>query len=391
MKTWSTYFAVLFLSFSLLSASGQNWGRRNLRIGIVAPLFLDSAFNKDGYRYGNSPARFTMAGMDFITGAEWALDSIPMAANNYVRVRYIDSRSAKGSLDMQIASGALDDLDMVITSVKDKDFAALSGLSTQKNIPLISASYPNDGGVRMNPNLVILNPTLRTHCEALFSALVQEHGADNIYLVRQAGDQEDKVESFIKKCNRPDGKPLLTLSVINIGDDFSMLRTRIDSTKKAVIIGGSLNEEFAENLCREVYKIRGRQKVMIIGMPNWEGFAVLRNGSIKDMPVYFTSSLVTEDPDATQKNLAEVYRKRYNSEPSELFFRGFDAVYFFAGLLATYPENTMSHLEEYAATAYSPFEIKPVLNVSSNNIDYLENRHLPLVRSLNGRLSSHWQ
>jgi hypothetical protein len=390
MKTIATYFAVFILSTCLLAASAQNWGRRNLRIGIVAPLYLDSAFNKEGYRLGNSPARFTMPGMDFITGAEFALDSIPMAANNYLRVRYIDSRSAKESLEEQIVSGALDDLDMIITSVKDKDFAALAGFSAKKNIPFISASYPNDGGVRMNPNMAILNPTLRTHCEALFTALVQEHGSDNIYLIRQPGDQEDKVESIFKKCNRPDGKPLLKLNVITMGDDLSLLKNKLDSTKTAVIIGGSLNEEFAENLCREVNTLRGRQKIKLIGMPNWEGFAILRNGSIKDLPVYFTSSLTTEDLDASQKKQEEAYRRKFNSEPSELFFRGFDAVYFFAGLLATYPENPMSHLEDHAALSRSSFELKPVFVGNSSTIDYLENRHLSLVRSLNGRLSSHW-
>lgn len=390
MKTWITYFAVLILSISQLSASAQNWGRRNLRIGIVAPLYLDSAFNKEGYRPGNAPARFSMPGMDFITGAEFALDSIPMAANNYVRVRYIDSRPAKGNLEEQIASGALDDLDMIITSVKDKDFATLAGFSAKKNIPFISSSYPNDGGVRMNPNLVILNPTLRTHCEALFTALVQEHGADNIYLVRPPGDQEDKVESIFKKCNKPDGKPLLKLTVITLGDDLSNLKNKVDSTKTAVIIGGSLNEEFAENLCREVNKIRGRQKIKLIGMPNWEGFAILRNGSIKDLPVYFTSSLSMDDLDASQKKQEEAYRKKFNSGPSELFFRGFDAVYFFAGLLATYPENPMSRLEDFAAVSHSSFELKPVFAGSGSAYDYLENRHLSLVRSLNGRLSSRW-
>lgn len=389
MRLFLKYFFLLLPFLSAGQAEGQNWGRRNLRIGLAAPLYLDSAFNQEGYRYENAIPRFAVPGIDFINGAGFALDSIPMTEGNYLRVRCMDTKSAKSSLQEKTSSGELDDLDMIITSAKDEDFATLARYAAKRRIPFISATYPNDGGIRKSPGMVILNPTLRGHCEAIFSILLQEHGTDNIYLIRPSGEQENKVESIFKKCNRPDGKPLLKINTITLADDFSVIKSKLDSNKTSVIIGGSLDEEFAGNLCRELNKLRPSYRIKLIGMPNWEGFSMLRSGTLKDFPVYFTSSFLPDAEEDYQKSLRDAYRRKFNTEPSELFFRSFEAVHFFAGLLASYPEDPLGQLEKYYPVSRGRFSLKPVYaDDKSPEYDYLENTRLHLLRSLNGRVSA---
>jgi hypothetical protein len=71
-----------------------------------------------------------------------------------------------------------------------------------KNIPFISATYPNDGGITANPNVVLLNSTLKAHCEAIYSDILQNHGTDKIYLCRKKGTQEDKICGLFENYER---------------------------------------------------------------------------------------------------------------------------------------------------------------------------------------------
>ena len=53
-------------------------------------------------------------------------------------------------------------------------------------IPFINVNFPNDGGVTGNPEFVILNTTLRAHCEALYKFIQRNWATSNIFYVRRS-------------------------------------------------------------------------------------------------------------------------------------------------------------------------------------------------------------
>lgn len=378
------------LLLSALPGHGQGWGRRNLQVGIIAPLYLDSVFSKNQFRYENEFPRFVFPGMDFMMGAELALSNISLPKGVNIRTRLIDSKSAGPSLEEKIQSGAFENLDMIISSVKDDEFLLLSSFAGKRNIPLISSTYPNDGGVRLNPNLVIINPTLRSHCEAIFAFLMQSHGTDNIYLVRQPGMQEDKVEAYFKRCNKPDGKELIKLKIIDAGEDIGILASKLDSMKTSVIIGGSLDEEFAEKLAGELFRIKSTYKTKLIGMPNWDGFDFVKRGSFRDQPVYFTSYYFNDRSDSLSKLLQKEYVEKYKGAPSDFAFKGFETTRYFIQLLTMNPEDPLEGINKESEKMFSGFYIKPTyLKGKGFTPDYFENKHLYLLKSMNGNISAH--
>src|SRR6188474_1779905 len=79
---------ILFITFLIpgfLSAKAQsdtNKILKTFRVGIFAPLYLDSVFTGTTYRYGKKFPKFAAAGLDFVQGAQIALDSLPMLYGN---------------------------------------------------------------------------------------------------------------------------------------------------------------------------------------------------------------------------------------------------------------------------------------------------------------------
>jgi len=387
---------LLILSCCVAKTFAQTAAPKNYRtykVGIFAPLYLDSVFNENGYRYSSrSFPKFTVQGLDFVQGAQIALDSMPLFNGN-IDATFYDSKSFTKPVSDLILDRSIDSLDLIIGAVKDQEYVQLANFAQQRNIPFISAVYPNDGGIVANPFLVIVNSTLKAHCEAIYSYLLQNHGNERIVLVKKAGTQEDKVAGYFKNINEQDGKALLNIQVVNITDNnFSGLKGRLDSLHRNIIIGGSLNEEFALKLATECAAINKTYSSTLIGMPNWDGFAfVSRKNSLKDYPVYYTTPYYNAKWDAQSKMIQGVYKKIYKSTPSDMTYKGFESVFLFARLLTRYPDDYMGHLNDYPYKVFNEYIFKPVFLTKKSTVpDYFENKRLYFMKSVGGNVTKAW-
>ena len=358
---------------------------KTYRVGIFAPLYLDSVFNESGYRYGKNFPKFAVPGLDFVQGAQIALDSLPMLFSN-IDARIFDSKSMTKPVYSLIQNKELDSIDLIIGSVKDQEYFQLAGYAKQRNIPFISATYPNDGGITGNPFLIIVNSTLKAHCEAIYSHLLQNNGTDKIYLIRKSGTQENSIADNFKTINEPDGKPLLKIETINIDGDFSVIRNKLDSNRNSVFIGGSLNETFAGELAAYSQSISKTYRIKLIGMPNWDGFkSISDNKKLKDFPVYYTTPYFNNKWDAFSKKIKDVYLKKYRGIPSDMTYKGYETVFLFSKLLSRHPNDFMNHLNEQPYKIFSEYRFKPVFGSKNAEVpDYFENKNLYLVKILNG-------
>ena len=378
---------IICASFFNANAQTSENNFKNYTVGIFAPLYLDSAFTGNSYRYSKTFPKFTFGGLEFINGVQIALDSILIYQAN-VNAKIFDSKLLPAS---QFDSSALyNGLDLIIGSVKEDDYTALAALALKKNIPFINVTYPNDGGITGNPFLVILNSTLKAHCEAIYSYVLQNHGLDNIIFSTKDGIQENKVEDYFNEANRPDGSNLIDLKKISANVGFEKILEKLDSTKTNIIIGGSLDRKFATDLATAVAGWSHKYSIKLIGMPNWDAFFTRKN-KISSPAIFYTSPYYNLKTDQYSIMLQTAYQKKFNAMPSDLVYKGFESVYIFLKLLAKHPADFMSHLNEYPHKVFSDYNFKPVfLNKKSVMPDYFENKHLYLLKIENGSTTSAW-
>lgn len=383
--------SLCFLQGTIQAQDERRTITKTHKIGIFAPLYLDSVFTGNSYRYGKNFPRFMVQALDFVQGAQIAADSIILPGAE-VKVYIYDSKSAEADISKLISDNKLDSLDCIIGSVRDDDYMKLASFSLEKNIPFISATYPNDGGITGNPFLVIMNSTLRAHCEAIYAYLLQSHGTDKIILCRKPGTQEDRVAGYFKKINEPDGKPLLNIQTVNITDsNYTAIKYKMDSTKKNVIIGGSLDEYFAFNLSSQVASLNKTYPSTLIGMPNWDGFkSFSKKNAVGDFPVYFTTPYYNSKSDSTSKMIQSVYLKKYKGVPSDFTYKGFEITYLLLKTIVAYPDDFMNHLNDANVTVFNEYNFKPVFNSSKAKPDYFENKHLYFMKNQHGKITKAW-
>ncbi len=391
--TGLVFFTVLF-SFKNLSA--QNilvTPPHNYKIAIFAPLYLDSVFRNNTFKYYKTIPRFIMPAIDFVQGAQIALDSLE-SGDDYIDATIYDSKSFTQPVPYLIQSKKLDSLDLIIGSIKDAEFLQLAEFAANHKIPFISATYPNDAGITNNPFMVIVNSTLKTHCEAIYSYILQNHGTDKIYLCRQNGTQEDMVASYFKQINEQDGKPLLNIQSLNFDNNLNaaILKTKLDSNRNSILIGASLDENFAGRMAHACFDLNKTFPIILIGMPTWDGFSSLRKkNNYKDFPIYYTTTYYNNKDDDFSKTLTAAYQKKYKIKPSDMAFKGFESVYCFTKMLTKKPDNLMSNFNDNCPKVFCEYNFRPV-RLKGENIapDYYENKHLYFIKILNGIVSRAW-
>ena len=395
MKKRSYYLLLMMFVLIKLEISAQNnyTQQKVYRVGIFAPLYLDSVFTNSQLRLEKTLPKFIMPAVEFVQGAEIALDTLSVN-NQRVEAFIYDTKSFSQPLPWLIQNRLLDSLDIIIGSVKDIDFKQLADFSARKNIPFISATFPNDGGVIENPNLIIMNSTLKAHCEGIYSYILQNHGTDKIILLKKSGIQEDKITSYFKTLNEQEGKPLLNIQTIHIDSTLSsyFLRRRLDSTKRTVIIAASLDEAFAKKVADASYSIRKNYPIILVGMPNWDGFKIFSAKTVyKDFPIRFTSPYYNSKNSWFNTILTNEYFNRYKSKPTDMAYKGFEATYLFTKILLKYPNQFLSHLNDKSLSIFNEYNFRPVhFKKNSNKPDYQENKHLYVMRILNGTVTREW-
>src|SRR5687768_9805062 len=141
---------------------------RRPRIAIFTPLYLDSAFDGWEYRYAkNVFPKFINPGLEFYEGVQLALDSLSRARVS-LEVFIYDTRSTTETLSQQLEKSARDSVDMIIAYCSPNEVKTFADAGLKRNIPVINANLPNDGGVTGNPFFVVLNSTLKTQCEGIY-------------------------------------------------------------------------------------------------------------------------------------------------------------------------------------------------------------------------------
>jgi ABC-type branched-subunit amino acid transport system substrate-binding protein len=374
-KIISLLSAVLFIA-GILNAQPI----KKYKIAIFTPLYLDSAFDATGnFRYEKTGARFTNAGLDFYYGVQLALDSLQKRGAP-LEVFVCDSRG-KQSISYQLAKPEMRDVDMIVAQTNAAETKLLADAALRRKIPFISSTFPNDAGVDDNPYFVILNTTLKAHVEGIYRFLQKYHNLDKIVMFSKPGTQEDLLKTYFTDIAKSVASAPLNIKIVDIGADYvpQTLATHLDSTKRTVVLAGSLDEAFANKLSQTLAGLNNKYPVRVIGMPTWENYNFSK---ANDLEIIYTSPFNYDRNGELETELTTEYSRTMSLRPSDLFFRGYETTLRFALLLLDTGKDVASNLSRKGNAVFTQFDIQPVFKDEAKmSLDYFENKHLYFVKT----------
>jgi hypothetical protein len=375
MKKIISLFTLSFLIVSILHAQEI----KRYKVALFTPLYLDSAFDASGnFRYEKTGARFTNAGLDFYYGAQLALDSLQKRGAP-LEVFVCDSRG-KQSISYQLAKPEMKDVEMIIGQTNAAETKLLAEAALRRKVPFISATFPNDAGVDDNPYFVVLNTTLKSHAEGIYRFLQKYHSLDKIVMFRKPGTQEDLIKNYFNDIAKSTVSTPLNIKFVDIPSDYvpQTLAAHLDSTRRTVVLAGSLDEAFATKLTQTLAALNNNYPVRVIGMPTWENYNFSK---ATDLEIIYTSPFNYDRNGALENALTTEYSKTMSLRPSDLFFRGYETTLRFALLLLDTGKDVSSNLSRKGNAVFTQFDIQPIFKDEAKmSLDYFENKHLYFVK-----------
>jgi ABC-type branched-subunit amino acid transport system substrate-binding protein len=370
--------SVLAVSFLLITTLNAQEAERH-KIAIFTPLYLDSAFDATGnFRYEKTGAKFVNPGLDFYYGAQLALDSLQRTGAP-LEVFFCDSRG-KETMNYKLSKPEMKDVEMIIAQTNASETRLLAEAALRKKVPFISTTYPNDAGVDNNPYFVILNTTLKAHAEAIYNFLQKYHSLDKIVVFKKPGTQEDLLRGYFNEITKFTTSAPLNIKFLDLGPDYvpQTLATQLDSTKRTVVIAGSLDEPFAMKLTQTLAALNNKYPVRVIGMPTWENFNFNR---AKDLEIIYTTAFNYDRTISLENSLVGDYSRTMAAKPSDLFFRGYETTLRFANLLLDSGRDVASNLSKKESPVFTQFDIQPVFKDQTKmSLDYFENKHVYFIK-----------
>jgi hypothetical protein len=375
----------LLLIACFLSANVHAQSPARLKVAVFTPLYIDSAFQGSSYKYDKTFPKFLNPGLEFYQGVQWALDSLQKKGAP-LEVFIYDSRSTKIPLAQRFTGAELKDVQMIIAHATAPDVRILATEAQRRKIPFLSATLPNDAGITNNPYMVVLNSTLRTHCEGIYQYLQKYHSQDRIILFRRNGAQEGLLRDYFNEAAKSSTANPLKIELIDIGNNFDsgILARHLDSTRKTICIAGSLDENFGNNLLLHLSSIGGSYPLTIIGMPTWDDFNFAKP-EYKNIDIIYTSPFNYNRSGGLSGYINTIFEETINSRPTDMFFRGYETMLRFGLLLLDTKKDVASNLTRKGNYVFTQFDIQPVfLNKSTMTLDYFENKKLYFIRYANG-------
>lgn len=380
-------FVLLALIAFTSTLKAQSGTAQKHKVAIFAPLYLDSAFVRgEEYRYTkNTLPRFFTPGLEFYEGVQLALDSLNQAGAN-LEVFIYDTRSTKQSLDQQLNSPEIKEVELIIAHCSNNELRLFASVAANLRIPFINTTIPNDAGITANPNFVILNPTLRTQCEGIYKFIQKNYSLNPVVVFRRKASADDMIKNLFDDYSKNALGTPLKFKYVTLPDSFTVndLTPHLDSIQHTLCLAGSLDVNFGKRLTLQLASVNQAYKSVVMGMPTWDAVKDFANMEYKGIEILFSTPFYNPRTDRVSEKIKEHFNTELYARPSDMAFRGYEATWIFSKLLLKYGKDISSNISNKEYHLFTDYDIQPVINRGTNTLDYFENKKLYFLKWLNG-------
>lgn len=381
-------FLLLFIAAFHFSNAQTDAPKR--KVAIFAPLFLDSAFDhNEEYRYAkNTFPKFINPGLEFYEGAQLALDSLNKE-NVPLEVFIYDTRSTRESISDQLNKSEKEGVELIIVHCTTNEVKIFADAGLKRNIPVINANLPNDGGTSSNPFFVVLNSTLKTQCEGIYKHIQKYYSLNPVIVFKKKGQLEDRIKSYFEDFGKNTAAVPLKIKYVELTDSFtiSQLRTHLDTVRQTLCIAGSLDDNFGKRLVQQLATLK-KQKYLsnVMGMPTWDNIKDFNKPEYKGIEIIYATPFYNPKIDKVSQSITNYFNKVMFARPTDMVFRGYEVTWKYSKLLLQYGKDLASNVANKQVKVFTDFDIQPVLSKQSMTLDYFENKKLYFLKWQDGVL-----
>ncbi len=320
-----------------------------IRAAIILPFVLDSYSPNEQSRM-----------IEYYEGFLMAVEKLKRFGYSF-EIHTYDSGKESNSLEPLIASGELDNMDIIFGALYPKHNKQLADFARQKEIPLVIPFTSKEDEIFRNPMVYVVN-TMQSYfySEVIDHFDVEFPNANVIFISDSINNKKEFVsaltESFKQRGTPHSTLPLETITNMEVND--SILKGIMRDDKQNIFIPTSSNEVTLSTLIPSLILLNNDTidlpDFKLFGYPEWQIYAGNMRNEIYEVDTYFYASFFSHYTLPEANAFQNEYIRWYNRAPQNIYPRygmlGYDTGYVFLLAMSKFGNNMPDNINKVSFT-----------------------------------------
>ncbi len=294
---------------------------------------------------------------------------------------------------------AIQQADLLIGTYRSANARLVADYVLKNPKPFVSPFSGSSTISSDNPQYIQVNPTFRTHCDAITRYLMQHYTPDQIVLV--VPNKPKEVERLVifqelRKRYLPQGDTSSFKELIISDETLDLKETNLNEHLLAdrptvFVVPSWSNETFVYAFLRKL-KVASQNfsEVLVFGMPQWMEYERADFELYENLHVHLTSNYYIDPYNPDIRLFKQRFFEEFNLLPTKEAYYGYCTTLYFCRLLQKYGKDFPSYLpDEDWANLYTRYQFRPVFEQQTTGaetpakIQRYENRFVHILEFRN--------
>ncbi|MCH8904462.1 MAG: amino acid ABC transporter substrate-binding protein [Bacteroidetes bacterium] len=315
-------------------ANADEYLSRTWKVALILPFHLNSI---DFYDLETEVNPKAILALTFYEGALLALDSLKKLGLNF-EIRLYDTQRDTLALKRILAKPELKQMDIIVGPVYSDNLDITARFARKNNIPMLSPLSPNKSNLAVNKFMLMLTPTIETHCENLVRHIKQNYSGATIvlayspYLTEDEKSFKNSIKTALDSTFSRSGADANYREFIQSAVNSAEFDNLLSDTGQNIVLMPSLSESYVSLNLGRIRRLVKKRNIIVYGLPLWLRFESIDIKYFESLGVHLTNNWFVDYEDPEIKTFRKKYIETYNIEPSKYAYKGYDT-FFFLGKL----------------------------------------------------------
>ena len=328
-------------------------GEKKFKVALFLPFQLNTIdyIDPEKIKKGTTPfPEKTKVAIEFYQGALMALDSLKKLGIS-VKLFVYDTGSDSGNFAEVAKKTELKGMDLFIGPLYSSNFIPVAKISKENNIPVVSPLTMNNKLLLGNVNVSKTTPSITTQVEQMANYIAQNYWKENIIIVNNPKGKDIAYVNAAKKIisDAAKDKNLPLSDTVKVLTGIYGVSTYLVKEKINIVIIPSSDPSTVTDYLSKLNKMKESTKdsIIVFGLHSWENIESIDIAYLNNLNVHLSSANYIDYNVVVTKSFIKTYRAKYNTEPTDYVFTGFDVMFYYVSAMAKYgPDNLQASLPE---------------------------------------------
>ncbi|MFQ5445631.1 MAG: hypothetical protein ACE5FF_01750 [Saprospiraceae bacterium] len=259
----------------------------------------------------------------------------------HLDVSVLDSDGSGSRLRKLMNEAPLQKAELIIGPYKRDNVMLVEPFTKTRHKALVVPYTASMGLATADPGYIQVNPSLKSHCEAIARHARANYNTEDIVLVARSKDAERSRLAYFQEANAAiEGNRDSSFREYIVGNPMGeVMETELDSfirpgKTNVFIVPSWSNEGFVYSLLRQLMvKQSEGEEIVVYGMPQWMNFEQIDYDFYEKLHVHVSSASYIDYDDERIRQFRKKFFDTYGTIPREEAFTGYDIMRYFGKML----------------------------------------------------------